>query len=110
MIAMPQWTDQTTNAKLIEDIWKIGLRVSPDDKGVFREEALKKAIKEIMDTEIGKEIKGKAIQWKNLAAKTVDEGGSSNMNIRVHGWLGSFIMNQVRMWCNYSFDNFCIIS
>jgi len=82
MIAMPQWTDQTTNAKLIEDVWKIGLRVSPDDKGVFRGEALKNAIK---DTEIGKEIKRKAIQWKNLAAKTVDEGGSSHMNIRVHG-------------------------
>ncbi|KAK7342960.1 hypothetical protein VNO80_25919 [Phaseolus coccineus] len=82
MIAMPQWTDQTTNAKLIEDIWKIGLRVSPDEKGVFRGEALKHAIKEIMETEIGKEIKRKAIQWKNLAAKTVDEGGSSHMNIR----------------------------
>lgn len=82
MIAMPQWTDQTTNAKLIEDVWKIGLRVPLDDKGVFRREGLKQALKKIMETEIGIEIKRKAIQWKNLAAKSVDEGGSSDMNIR----------------------------
>ncbi|CAJ1975442.1 unnamed protein product [Sphenostylis stenocarpa] len=82
MIAMPQWTDQTTNAKLIEDIWETGLRVSADNKGVFRREALKHAIKEIMESEIGIDIKRKAIQWKNLAAKAVDECGSSHMNIR----------------------------
>ncbi|XP_047170716.1 UDP-glycosyltransferase 74F2-like [Vigna umbellata] len=82
MIAMPQWTDQTTNAKLIEDVWKIGLRVSLDDKGIFRREGLKHALKKIMETEIGIEIKRKVIQWKNLAAKSIDEGGSSDMNIR----------------------------
>ena len=28
MVAMPLWTDQTTNAKLIEDLWKVGVRVN----------------------------------------------------------------------------------
>nr|KYP51606.1 putative UDP-glucosyltransferase At1g05670 family [Cajanus cajan] len=81
MIAVPQWTDQTTNAKLVEDIWKIGLRVPMDDKGVFRREALKHTIVKIMESEMGIVIKRNAIQWKNLAAKAVDEGGSSHMNI-----------------------------
>ncbi|KAK7405707.1 hypothetical protein VNO78_07315 [Psophocarpus tetragonolobus] len=81
MIAMPQWTDQTTNAKLIEDIWKVGLRVPADDKGVFKNEALKHAIKEIMESDKGIGIKRNAIGWKNLAIKAVDEGGSSHLNI-----------------------------
>ncbi|XP_039039504.1 UDP-glycosyltransferase 74F2-like [Hibiscus syriacus] len=25
MVSMPQWTDQTTDAKLVEDVWKIGV-------------------------------------------------------------------------------------
>ncbi|KAL6343273.1 hypothetical protein AAG906_022189 [Vitis piasezkii] len=25
MVAMPQWTDQTTNAKFVEDVWELGL-------------------------------------------------------------------------------------
>ncbi|KAK7313762.1 hypothetical protein VNO77_38960 [Canavalia gladiata] len=82
MIAVPQWTDQPTNAKLIEDIWKIGLRVPADDKGIFRREALKHSIMEIMKSEKGIRIKKNAIQWKSLAAKAVDEDGSSHMNIR----------------------------
>ena len=27
MVAFPQWTDQLTNAKLIEDLWKTGIRI-----------------------------------------------------------------------------------
>ena len=27
MVAFPQWVEQKTNAKLIEDVWKTGVRV-----------------------------------------------------------------------------------
>ena len=30
MVAFPQWTDQGTNAKMVQDVWKTGVRV--DDK------------------------------------------------------------------------------
>lgn len=33
MVAIPQWTDQTTNAKFIVDVWRIGVRVKVDEKG-----------------------------------------------------------------------------
>ncbi|KAI4354086.1 hypothetical protein L6164_002986 [Bauhinia variegata] len=81
MVAMPQWTDQTTNAKYITDVLKMGLRAPADEKGIVRRESLKNCIKEMMETENGKEMKKNALNWKTLATKAVDEGGSSDRNI-----------------------------
>ncbi|XWS31162.1 hypothetical protein CRYUN_Cryun23aG0053400 [Craigia yunnanensis] len=80
MLAMPQWTDQGTNAKHVEDVWGIGIRVRRDDKGFVRREIIEQCIKELMEGEKGKEAKKNAIKWKNLAKKAVDEGGSSDKN------------------------------
>ncbi|KAI4354082.1 hypothetical protein L6164_002982 [Bauhinia variegata] len=77
MVAMPQWTDQTTNAYYITDVLKMGLRAPADEKGIVRGESLKHCIKEMMETENGKEMKKNALNWKTLATKAVDEGGSS---------------------------------
>ena len=49
MVAMPQWADQTTNAKLIVEVWKTGVRAQVDEKGAVRREALKNSIWEIME-------------------------------------------------------------
>ncbi|XP_027358459.1 UDP-glycosyltransferase 74G1-like [Abrus precatorius] len=81
LIAMPLWTDQITNAKLITNVWKIGVKAVADEKEIVRRETIKHCIKEIMETENGKEIKNNAIKWKNLAKIYVDEGGSSDKNI-----------------------------
>ena len=81
MVAMPQWSDQSTNAKLIIDVWKMGIRAPIDEKKIVRGEALKHCIREIMESERGKEVKSHVIQWKTLAAGAVNEGGSSRKNI-----------------------------
>ncbi|XVE72645.1 hypothetical protein DITRI_Ditri11bG0054600 [Diplodiscus trichospermus] len=81
MLAMPQWTDQGTNAKHVEDVWRIGIRVRPDEKGLVRKEVVELCIKEIMEGEKGKEAKKNAIKWKDLAKKAVEEGGTSDKNI-----------------------------
>ncbi|KAL5153030.1 Flavonol 7-O-beta-glucosyltransferase UGT74F1 [Glycine soja] len=78
-IAIPCWSDQRTNAKLIADVWKIGIRTPVDEKNIVRREALKHCIKEIMDRD--KEMKTNAIQWKTLAVRATAEGGSSYENI-----------------------------
>ncbi|KAG5589098.1 hypothetical protein H5410_039612 [Solanum commersonii] len=31
MVAIPQWTDQPTNAKLVKDVWEIGVRAKQDE-------------------------------------------------------------------------------
>ncbi|XWS34335.1 hypothetical protein CRYUN_Cryun21dG0030800 [Craigia yunnanensis] len=82
LVAMPQSADQATNAKHVEDIWEIGIRAFPDEKGIVRREIIKQCINElIMGGERGKEMKKNANKWKNLAREAADEGGSSDKNI-----------------------------
>ncbi|GLT64025.1 hypothetical protein SLA2020_365420 [Shorea laevis] len=81
MVAVPHWSDQSTNAKYIMDVWKIGLKASVDEKGLVKREAAEHCIREIMEGERGKEIKKNALKWRKLAKETVDEGGSSDKNI-----------------------------
>ncbi|OMO72427.1 UDP-glucuronosyl/UDP-glucosyltransferase [Corchorus olitorius] len=81
MLAMPQWLDQATNAKQVEDVWGIGIRVVADEKSIVGKEVIKQGIKELIEGKRGKEIKKNAMKWKKLAIETVDEGGSSDKNI-----------------------------
>ncbi|CAJ1953265.1 unnamed protein product [Sphenostylis stenocarpa] len=80
VIAMPLWTDQITNAKLIKDVWKIGVKAVADEKGIVRRETITHCIKEMLESEKGSEIKKNSIKWKNLAKSNVDEGGNSDKN------------------------------
>ncbi|MCL7046238.1 hypothetical protein MKW94_015463 [Papaver nudicaule] len=82
MVAMPQWTDQTTNAKCIEDVWRVGIRArTDDDKGMVDRQKVEESIKEVMEGERRQEIKKNAITLQDFAVEAVDEGGSSDMNI-----------------------------
>ena len=82
MVAVPQWTDQPTNAKYIMDVWKMGLKAPADEKGLVKREAIENCISEIMEGERGKEILKNAYKWKALAKEAVDQGGSSDKNIQ----------------------------
>ncbi|PQQ18458.1 crocetin glucosyltransferase chloroplastic [Prunus yedoensis var. nudiflora] len=83
VVAFPQWTDQGTNAKLIEDTWKIGVRVTPNDEGIVVGEELKRCLELVMGSgEIGEELRRNAKKWKGLAREAVSEGGSSDRNLK----------------------------
>ncbi|XP_006587791.1 mogroside IE synthase isoform X3 [Glycine max] len=81
MVAMPYWFDQSINAKLIVDVWKMGIRATVDEQKIVRGEVLKYCIMEKMNSEKGKEVKGNMVQWKALAARFVSKEGSSHKNI-----------------------------
>ncbi|KAI5656468.1 hypothetical protein M9H77_25261 [Catharanthus roseus] len=81
MVAMPQWSDQTTNAKFLVDFWKTGVRAR-NESGIVKRDEIEKCIKQVMEGEKGKELKINATKWKELATKAVDEGGSSDQNIK----------------------------
>ncbi|KAF5195184.1 Udp-glycosyltransferase 74f2 [Thalictrum thalictroides] len=81
MIGIPQWTDQPTNAKFVQDIWEVGLKASVNEKGMVTREELERCIRQILEGDRGIEIKKKATMLKELAQKAVDEGGSSDKNI-----------------------------
>ncbi|XP_068664957.1 mogroside IE synthase-like [Aristolochia californica] len=81
MVAYPQWSDQPTNAKYIEDVWRVGVRAKIDDEGIVRREELKNCLKEIMEGERGVEIKRNAFNWRKRVKEALEEGGSSDKNI-----------------------------
>ncbi|KAJ0972234.1 hypothetical protein J5N97_020193 [Dioscorea zingiberensis] len=62
MVAVPQWTDQPTNGKYVEDI--------------------QRCVNEVMEGErSGEIIRRNADRWRRLAVEAVSEGGSSDQNI-----------------------------
>ncbi|KAL1365994.1 hypothetical protein HN51_013914 [Arachis hypogaea] len=82
MVAMPQWTDQPMNAKFVEDVWKVGVRVKVDeDNGVVRREEIERCIRKVMANDVGKELRKNAEKWRELAVEAVSEGGTSDNNI-----------------------------
>ncbi|XP_072957914.1 indole-3-acetate beta-glucosyltransferase-like [Typha angustifolia] len=81
MVAIGLWTDQPTNAKYIEQVWGVGVRVKAGEGGVFMKEEIVRCVKEVMEGEKGEEIKRNAKKWKELAKEAVSEGGSSDENL-----------------------------
>ncbi|KAK3129712.1 hypothetical protein QOZ80_6BG0483650 [Eleusine coracana subsp. coracana] len=81
MVAMPHWSDQTTNAKYIQDVWCVGVRIQPDAKGVVRSEEVERCVREVMEGERSDEFKKRAVDWSHKAKKAMSEGGSSDINI-----------------------------
>ncbi|KAM3289291.1 UDP-glycosyltransferase 74E2 [Capsicum chacoense] len=81
MVAMPQWSDQPTNAKFICDVWQTGVRVMAGENGVITREEVARSIRQVMEEEKGVTLKENASKWKQLAKEAVDERGSSDKNI-----------------------------
>ncbi|CAN6182985.1 unnamed protein product [Urochloa humidicola] len=81
MVAMPHWSDQTMNAKYIEDVWRVGVRVRPDERSVVRKEEVERCVREVMEGEKAMEYRQNATNWKEKAKRAMSEGGSSDNNI-----------------------------
>uniref|UniRef100_A0A2P2QLX7 Glycosyltransferase n=1 Tax=Rhizophora mucronata TaxID=61149 RepID=A0A2P2QLX7_RHIMU len=81
MVGVAQWSDQPTNAKFVEGIWKVGVRAKKDAEGILTREELEKCIRHVMDGGNRQEIKQNISKWRELAKRTVSAGGSSDRNI-----------------------------
>ena len=81
MVGVPQWTDQTTNAKYVKDVWKVGVRAKVCENGIVGREEIEFCIKEVMEGERGKYFQKNAKKWRELAIKAISEGGSSDKSI-----------------------------
>lgn len=80
MIGMPQWADQPMVAKLVEDVWKVGVRVKVNEEGLVRREEVAARINEVMEGRREEFIEN-AKRWKELTKKAISDGGSSDRNI-----------------------------
>ncbi|XP_008791887.2 phloretin 4'-O-glucosyltransferase-like [Phoenix dactylifera] len=81
-VGVPQWSDQGTNAKLVET-WGTGVRTEVDKEGVLEGRELRRCLEVVMgEGERGVEIRKRAEIWKNKAQEAIREGGSSDVNLR----------------------------
>ncbi|CAK8578670.1 unnamed protein product [Lathyrus sativus] len=81
MIGIPQWTDQPLNAKFVEDVWKVGIRVVVNENGIVTREEIVRCIREVLENDVGREMRVNAKKWRELAVEAVSHGGTSDNNI-----------------------------
>ncbi|TYK14012.1 crocetin glucosyltransferase [Cucumis melo var. makuwa] len=85
MVAFPQQIDQPTNAKLVEDVWKMGVRVKANLEGIVEREEIRRCLDLVMnrkDIDGEREVIEKNVEkWKELAWEAINEGGSSILNL-----------------------------
>ncbi|XP_052207338.1 crocetin glucosyltransferase, chloroplastic-like [Diospyros lotus] len=79
VVGFPQWADQLTNGKLIEDVWKTGIRLTENEEGIVEGGEIKRCIEMAME---GEEMRRNAKKWKDLAMEAAGDGGSSAVNLR----------------------------
>nr|QCC89365.1 UDP-glucosyltransferase UGT75L25 [Erigeron breviscapus]UZH45571.1 optimized UDP-glucosyltransferase [synthetic construct] len=83
VVAFPHWTDQATNAKLLEDVWGTGVRVTPNEDGVVEGKEIKECIERVMGGHAnGAAMRKNAKRYKDLAREAVKENGSSYTNLK----------------------------
>lgn len=82
MVCFPQWSDQQINAKMVEEVWKTGVRLVVDEDGVVKGGELKRCLEEVMEGESGEEVRKNADKWRDMAREAAGEGGSSDRNVK----------------------------
>ncbi|XP_057783684.1 anthocyanidin 3-O-glucoside 5-O-glucosyltransferase 1-like [Salvia miltiorrhiza] len=82
VVAVPQWFDQATNAKLMEDVWGSGVRVRVNEGGGVDGCELQRCIEMVIDGgEKSRAVRENASKWKALAREAMAENGSSIKNL-----------------------------
>ncbi|XP_023513863.1 crocetin glucosyltransferase, chloroplastic-like [Cucurbita pepo subsp. pepo] len=83
VVVFPQWSDQGTNAKIIQDMSETGVRLEVGMDGVVKREEIKRCLELVMgDSKKGEEIRKNVVKWKELAKGATAHGGSSYSNFK----------------------------
>ncbi|PIN20524.1 UDP-glucuronosyl and UDP-glucosyl transferase [Handroanthus impetiginosus] len=79
MICRPFFGDQKLNGRMVEDSWKIGVRIKG---GVFTKNETIEVLNNMMSGEEGKKVRENIYQLKEKAVNAVDFEGSSTKNFK----------------------------
>ena len=83
VVAIPQWTDQTTNAKMMTNMWKTGVRVAVNGEGIVEGDETMRCMEFVMgDRERGGEMRRNVEKWKDRAKEAAKDDGYSYNNIK----------------------------
>ncbi|XVF16718.1 hypothetical protein REPUB_Repub10bG0056300 [Reevesia pubescens] len=78
-LCWPYFVDQFLNETYIYDIWKVGLKFERDERGIITKEEIKTKVEKLLGD---KKFKRKAVELKEMVAKSVNEGGSSDSTFK----------------------------
>uniref|UniRef100_A0A0C9S480 TSA: Wollemia nobilis Ref_Wollemi_Transcript_14126_1622 transcribed RNA sequence n=1 Tax=Wollemia nobilis TaxID=56998 RepID=A0A0C9S480_9CONI len=83
MIGWPYWSEQFLNCRFSKDVWKVGLDLesTADENGLVKADEIEKAVRSLMESADGKELRKNAAKLKEAAHKAVMPGGSSSRNV-----------------------------
>jgi len=83
VVGLPQFADQTINAKMIEEVWGNGVRARVNEVGIVEAEEIRRCLEVVFGSgEKGQEIRSNAKKWSGLALHAVKDGGSSHNNLK----------------------------
>jgi UDP:flavonoid glycosyltransferase YjiC (YdhE family) len=77
LLCWPFFADQPMNCKYACNEWGIGMKIN---NGADREE-IGKLVRELLEGDMGKKLKKKALEWKDLAEEATGPNGSSSINL-----------------------------
>lgn len=72
MICRPFLSDQPVNARYITQVWKVGLELEEEERGV-----IEKTIRKLMAGEEGREVRKRVVDLKQKVESCMQKGGSS---------------------------------
>lgn len=78
MILRPFFGDQHLNARVVSDVWKIGVGF---EGGVIKKDEIVNALNVILGSKRGKTMKEKINKLKSIALQAIKRGGSSTKNL-----------------------------
>ncbi|XP_066375829.1 anthocyanidin 3-O-glucoside 5-O-glucosyltransferase 1-like [Miscanthus floridulus] len=79
MVGVPKVSEQSTNARLVEREWRVGVRAQVDGGGVLRAAELRRCVEDVMGDET--EVRRMAAEWNRVVAEAMGKGGSSYCNL-----------------------------
>ncbi|XP_039155507.1 UDP-glycosyltransferase 83A1-like [Eucalyptus grandis] len=78
LLCRPYFADQRLNRSFVCDVWRVGLGVDGDENGVITRHEVRTKILAVLGSD---EIKANCQRMKEMARKSVSEGGSSLKNL-----------------------------
>ncbi|KAJ0105426.1 hypothetical protein Patl1_18860 [Pistacia atlantica] len=76
-LCWPYFADQYQNRRFICEVWKIGLDLTPDENGIVTRHEIQRKVRKLISDD---GIKSNSLKIKEMARKSLVEGGSSFKN------------------------------
>ncbi|GLJ04833.1 hypothetical protein SUGI_0004510 [Cryptomeria japonica] len=82
MLTLEVWTDQLTNAKCVEELWKTGRRMRKGEDGVVPMQEIERCVRSAMEEGVEfAEARKNSLKWKETAKGAMMPSGSSDVSL-----------------------------